>query len=50
MLTRRVFIVFLLASGLPLLARAQGLVSARILSSEGQVEIRRRGQGQAELT
>jgi ferric-dicitrate binding protein FerR (iron transport regulator) len=54
MLFKRVLIVFLLASCLPFLARtdarAQALVSARVLSSEGPVEIQRRAQGQAGLT
>lgn len=54
MLSKRVPIVLLLFSVFPLLAwtdaRAQGLVSARILSSEGPVEIQRRGEGQAGLT
>jgi hypothetical protein len=54
MLSKRILIILLLVTYLPFLARtearAQGLVSARILSSEGPVEIQRRAQGQTELT
>ena len=54
MLSKRVSIVLLLVLAFPLPAsveaRAQGLVSAKILSSEGPVEIQRRGEGQAGLT
>lgn len=51
---KRALILFLLALSLPPLARtdahAQSLVSARVLSSEGSVEIQRRTQGSAGLT
>jgi ferric-dicitrate binding protein FerR (iron transport regulator) len=51
---KRVLIFFLLAVSLASLARtdasAQNLVSARILSSEGPVEIQRRAHGRAGLT
>jgi ferric-dicitrate binding protein FerR (iron transport regulator) len=54
MLPKRLIIVCLLVICLPLLARtdarAQALVSARVLSSDGPVEIHRRGQGQAATT
>jgi ferric-dicitrate binding protein FerR (iron transport regulator) len=54
MLSKRVTIVCLSVLSLQLMAwtgaRAQALVSARVLSSEGPVEIQRRGQGQAGLT
>ena len=54
MVSKRVAIVCLLISILPFPAwtgaRAQALVSARVLSSQGLVEIHRRGQGQAALT
>jgi hypothetical protein len=54
MLPRKVAGSFLLVAGVLLLAcvstSAQGLVSARILSSDGAVEIERRAQGQAALT
>jgi ferric-dicitrate binding protein FerR (iron transport regulator) len=54
MLSKRILILLLLVASLPFPAwteaRAQALVSARILSSEGPVEIERRAQGQAELT
>jgi hypothetical protein len=50
----KVLVLFLLFTSLFLpartRARAQGLVSARVLSSEGPVEIQRRAEGQAELT
>jgi hypothetical protein len=54
MLSRRVTVVCLFVSSLALLApvgaRAQALVSARVLSSSGPVEIQRRGQGQTEFS
>jgi hypothetical protein len=54
MLFKKVLIICLLVSSLPCLvrtrARAQSLVSARVLSSDGPVEIQRRGQGQPGLT
>ena len=53
MLSKRITVVCLLFLSLPLLARTearpQALVSARVLSSEGAVEIQRRGQGQTTL-
>jgi len=53
MLSKRVAVIYLLFSSLILLAsinaQAQTLVSARILSSNGSVEIERRAQGQAVL-
>lgn len=54
MLSRRVTVVCLFVSSLAFLAtadaRAQELVSARVLSSQGPVEIQRRGQGQSEFS
>jgi hypothetical protein len=53
MLSKRVTITFLLISSITLLAamdaQSQTLASARILSSDGPVEIQRRSQGEAAL-
>lgn len=54
MLSKRVTVVCLLSLTVAVLARtdvrAQALVSARVLSSSGPVEIQRRGQGQTEFS